>query len=416
MTFQFFNRVKLLPTKISTILVLSTTGSLLASIPLFSWPTPIYSSEFTGEKNSSLLTEKKAWELNTLKKRIIGRYENRIRSYSHPYKVFEYFATQTKHGRKYMTSNDLIRSLLPYIDISDEEQPDQLYRTLKAQSAVQFFKLADTDGDGLISLEEYLHFLSFATLPEHHFASHFSKLDLDQNGVLSKDEFVYFLDTLIQSDPYLKQALGHSQRHRLTVQSCHGLLDLFFGPHHPTLSKSEFLGFMKRLKWELLKLEFYQFQVIDDCISSKDFAYSLVSYMDPNNVVRFHQRIQGLQWDRTKERISFDEFLNMDKVAAAFQNSAENFPPRTVINKKDFKKTLDQITKISLTDTQIDIIYKVFGINEVEVDFRLLVDFGRHRQAKGLTSKIDVGLSSIFSNVSDTLRHIWMSILTSMSN
>jgi Ca2+-binding EF-hand superfamily protein len=37
---------------------------------------------------------------------------------------------------------------------------NQRYRRLKTYSAVQFFKLADTDGDGLISYREYMLFLA----------------------------------------------------------------------------------------------------------------------------------------------------------------------------------------------------------------------------------------------------------------
>ncbi len=41
-----------------------------------------------------------------------GRYENSLRAYSHPLKVFEYFASVNKGKKKFMTVDDFIRSLM----------------------------------------------------------------------------------------------------------------------------------------------------------------------------------------------------------------------------------------------------------------------------------------------------------------
>ena len=69
----------------------------------------------------------------------IGLYENRIRQFSHPLKVFNYFATVKKGEHMFMTAEDFIRSIIPFK--AHHNRPLQT-----APGVVEFFKLADTDG------------------------------------------------------------------------------------------------------------------------------------------------------------------------------------------------------------------------------------------------------------------------------
>jgi hypothetical protein len=54
-----------------------------------------------------------------MRQRIFFKYEKRIRELSSLEKVFEYFATQEEEGVKYMTKDDLARSLVPTYPPSD---------------------------------------------------------------------------------------------------------------------------------------------------------------------------------------------------------------------------------------------------------------------------------------------------------
>ena len=59
--------------------------------------------------------EQGRWEWQSLKAKWVGNYENRIRAFSHPLKVFQYFSSATdKHGEKAMTPMDFIISLVTY--------------------------------------------------------------------------------------------------------------------------------------------------------------------------------------------------------------------------------------------------------------------------------------------------------------
>jgi hypothetical protein len=144
----------------------------------------------------------------------------------------------------------------------------------------------------------------------------FNVLDKDGSGTLSKQEFANFITSETESDRSWFGSLGYRQQHDLSLNSCHGLMKLLFGEKGDRdLHFDEFMGLMKRLKLELLKLEFYQHQIRpqDDSISLKDFAYCMVSCTDLKNLKRLHARILGLP--HYEERLGFGQFVEFDKVA-----------------------------------------------------------------------------------------------------
>lgn len=72
-------------------------------------------------------------------------YENRIRAYSTPDKIFRYFATLKvigEHGdaEVYMTPQDFIRSITP-----NEKQPESEFPFLSATFIIDFFRLCGVD-------------------------------------------------------------------------------------------------------------------------------------------------------------------------------------------------------------------------------------------------------------------------------
>ncbi|KAJ1559510.1 Eukaryotic translation initiation factor 6, partial [Cladochytrium tenue] len=112
----------------------------------------------------------------------LGEYENKLRAFSHPFKVFSYFASKVKisgdfsmrmhllqqhNGVPYMTIYDLIRSLVPYRSFyeADVPPPPGFERQARVPSAEAFFSLADSNGDGLISFSEYVAFLTLLSTP-----------------------------------------------------------------------------------------------------------------------------------------------------------------------------------------------------------------------------------------------------------
>jgi hypothetical protein len=59
-------------------------------------------------------------------------------------------------------------------------------------------------------------------------------------------------------------------------------------------------------------MEFYQFEVTDGTISLADFGKSIVSHSSPRIITKLLDRAD--RFERTDERISFEQFVNFDKM------------------------------------------------------------------------------------------------------
>ncbi|KNE67532.1 hypothetical protein AMAG_11987 [Allomyces macrogynus ATCC 38327] len=360
------------------------------------------------------------------KRRRIGHYENRVRAYSHPFKVFQYFASTSKGGTDYMTADDFIASLLPFRDVPDHERPDPAYRRLKTSSAAQFLKLADLDGDGLISFSEYMLFLTLLQIPDHHIDMAFSALDTDGNGQLSQSEFLQFLHA--ESQPTrrpLFARFGRQEQAKITFASCHGLTRLLFGARgDQLLSRDAFRGFLQRLRHEVLKLEFFQYAVDEtDCIGVKDMAYALVSYADWRKVEELQMRIARMP--TSTERVSLDQFRTMDTLikhldevelalhvikswsAASAAADTKTSAPLAMLEmtKGELSKAIHAGTSLQVPDAHLDILFTLFDENgNGKIDFRTFSETLKPRIHKGLDTPRDFGFVRFLEHLRDCTR------------
>lgn len=103
-------------------------------------------------------------------------YENRIRAFSAPEKVFALFASKVHDGDAHMTSHDFLRALHPKRAGAAKSSPRQ------RAAAKRLFQLVDLNGDGLISFHEYLFFMTMLSLPPSRFTVAFDMFDVDGSG------------------------------------------------------------------------------------------------------------------------------------------------------------------------------------------------------------------------------------------
>ncbi|KAI8922498.1 hypothetical protein DFJ77DRAFT_446851 [Powellomyces hirtus] len=332
----------------------------------------------------------------------IGAYENRIRAFSHPLKVFHYFASARKHGQSYMTTQDFIRSLIPYRSYHTESSATSSSRVPSAEA---FFSLADTDGDGLISFSEYMIFLCLLGTPEFHWKISFKLFDVNGDGTVSKDEFEKIMIHHATSMG-VGSRLGTQERTQVDVAHS-GIYKLFFGHKgEKSMVYDEFIDFMRRLHLEVLKLEFHQFNVdpATETISMKEFALSLINYAPAKTLPKLIARADALP--TYPERVSFGQFYEFDQMvrtrlhdlglAYRLYNSMESG-----LDRADFKRVVKAVTKTDLTPGQVDVIYAMFDINGdgyLNVnEFYDQVMKGRH--ARGLDTAREIGMAAFFSNV-----------------
>lgn len=133
--------------------------------------------------------------------RKIIEYENRIRQYSTPDKIFRYFATYKvtdDKGRSdiLMTPEDFLRSITPGV-----KQPENLgldrYLTLNSGSVASRTNLGVDEesifhqlgAGGLISFSDYIFLLTVLSTSRRHFEIAFKMFDLNGDGNVDAKEF-----------------------------------------------------------------------------------------------------------------------------------------------------------------------------------------------------------------------------------
>jgi hypothetical protein len=137
--------------------------------------------------------------------RIRGSYENKIRFFSPPEKIFETFAHgKDKDGDLVMSYQDFFRALTPYnfTEIKDTKEYFEKYHP------EDVLKVADTNNDGVISFPEFMCFITILQLPEGFLEKEFRKLDDPAKG-MSKEIFSRNLNRLRS-----KTAMGHKQTNK----------------------------------------------------------------------------------------------------------------------------------------------------------------------------------------------------------
>ncbi|KAL6226225.1 hypothetical protein ACLB2K_000188 [Fragaria x ananassa] len=205
-----------------------------------------YWSSSSSDRNPSVCfadaKEEAAWQIedaeqvkslfsNTFRRKKFFTYEKKLRERSTHEKIFNYFASvKTSSGECFMTPGDLMRAVVPVFppydsnrvregSLQGENDPGELQC-----APSKFFMLFDTDGDGLISFQEYIFFVTLLSIPETSFTVAFKMFDLDDSGDIDKEEFNRVMELMRSHNNKTKD--GH--RVRVGVEEG-GILEYFFG-------------------------------------------------------------------------------------------------------------------------------------------------------------------------------------------
>ncbi|XP_034632747.1 calcium uptake protein 1, mitochondrial [Trachemys scripta elegans] len=227
--------------------------------------------------------EKKKKQRSGFRDRKVMEYENRIRAYSTPDKIFRYFATLKvihEHGESevFMTPQDFVRSITP-----NEKQPEHLgldqfvvkrYDGKTEKLSQEREKFADEDsifytlGEcGLISFSDYIFLTTVLSTPQRNFEIAFKMFDLNGDGEVDMEEFEQ-VQSIIRS----QTSMGMRHRDRSTTGNTlktgfnSALTTYFFGSDlKGKLTISNFLEFQRKLQHDVLKLELHT------CFESEGF-------------------------------------------------------------------------------------------------------------------------------------------------
>ncbi|KAM5320820.1 calcium uptake protein 1, mitochondrial isoform 2-T2 [Glossophaga mutica] len=238
--------------------------------------------------------EEKKKKRSGFRDRKVMEYENRIRAYSTPDKIFRYFATLkviSEHGESevFMTPQDFVRSITP-----NEKQPEHLgldqyiiKRFDGKKIAQEREKFADegsifyTLGEcGLISFSDYIFLTTVLSTPQRNFEIAFKMFDLNGDGEVDMEEFEQ-VQSIIRS----QTSMGMRHRDRSTTGNtlksglCSALTTYFFGADlKGKLTIKNFLEFQRKLQHDVLKLEFERHDPVDGRITERQFGGMLLAY------------------------------------------------------------------------------------------------------------------------------------------
>ncbi|XP_039950743.1 calcium uptake protein 1 homolog, mitochondrial isoform X5 [Bactrocera tryoni] len=347
------------------------------------------------------------------RERKIIEYENRIRAYSTPDKIFRYFATvrltTATSTEVCMTPDDFLRSIYPGmmqpeglgLDQYRRYDPKDVAECLKLHLAKDsiFYKLGSF---GLITFSDYIFLLTVLSTSRRHFEIAFQMFDLNGDGDVDSEEFEMVADLVRQQSTIGIRhrdhaATGNTFKPMKGVNSA--LTHYFFGPNlDQKLTIQKFIQFQAQLQREILTLEFERKTPNSEgLITEVDFAELLVAYAGYSHKKKSRKlkRVKRKFKDNNlgiskKDYLDFFHFLNnindVDTALTFYHIAGASIDQATL---KHVAKT---VAMVDLRDHVIDVIFTIFDEdNDNQLSNREFVAVMKNRLQRGLEKSKDTG-------------------------
>ncbi|XP_061766480.1 calcium uptake protein 1, mitochondrial isoform X2 [Nerophis ophidion] len=349
--------------------------------------------------------------------RKVMEYENRIRAYSTPDKIFRYFATLKiigEHGdtEVYMTPQDFIRSITP-----NEKQPENLgldqfivKRYDGKKIAQERERFADEDsifyslGEcGLISFSDYIFLTTVLSTPQRNFEIAFKMFDLNGDGEVDLEEFEQ-VQSIIRS----QTSMGMRHRDRSTTGNTlktagcsSALTTYFFGEDlKGKLTIGSFLEFQRKLQHDVLKLEFERNDPVDGRISERQFGGMLLAYSGVQSrklkqmqkgLKKMFKDAQGITFEEVENFFTFLKNVNDVDTALSFYHMAG-----ASIDKVTMKQVARTVAKVELSDHVCDVVFALFDCDgNGELSNKEFIAIMKQRLMRGLEKPKDMGFTRL---------------------
>ncbi|KAK9847854.1 hypothetical protein WJX84_012039 [Apatococcus fuscideae] len=342
----------------------------------------LHESEALAEEESaeSQPQKSKGWNLlsDSTRRRTFFKYEKRIRDLSPPDKVFDYFASQEREGgSKAMKPADLLCALVSVYPpdlsactrtgkLAGEQPASKGAPNQKLQS--DFFRTVDSDGDGLLSFQEYMMIITLLSIPEQHVATAFQMMDLDDSGFIDFEEFQRVC-TSIRSPSRPSKFLRTGMKLQ-SEQGLSGIYATFFGQDgSQKLSLDRLQRFLNRLHLELVHLEFsFYDENKTGFMTGKDFARSVVAGADVKLIDPLLNKVDELEERLASYQVSeeqFEMFVKLERELQRLEVAIELYNRiADKFDRSDLQRACRMITGHRMDPELIDIIFHMFDTNQ----------------------------------------------------
>ncbi|TGZ55944.1 Uncharacterized protein DBV15_08016, partial [Temnothorax longispinosus] len=351
-------------------------------------------------------------------------YENRMRHYSTPDKVFRYFATLQVTSNDihevFMTPDDFLRSMTPGVKQPDGLGLDQYKRydpknihtklELELDEDSIFYKLGSA---GLITFSDYIFLLTVLSTSRRHFEIAFRMFDFNGDGDVDSEEFGK-VATLIRQ----QTSIGTRHRDHATTGSTFkgvnsALTTYFFGPQmNQKLTIEKFLDFQQQLQREILSLEFERRNPDEHGnITETDFTELLLAYAGypAKKKAKMLKRVKKTFKEDPKgiskeEYLKFFHFLNnindVDTALTFYHIAGASIDQATL---KHVAKT---VAHVDLSDHIIQVVYTIFDENmDGQLSNREFVAVMKNRVLRGLEKPKDTGFVKLIQSLIKCAKH-----------
>ncbi|XP_023219665.1 calcium uptake protein 1 homolog, mitochondrial-like [Centruroides sculpturatus] len=365
----------------------------------------------------------------------IIEYENRIRAYSTPDKIFRYFATlrvYNEHGYSeiFMTPEDFLRSLTPGVKQPEGLGLDQFKRidiksdtpsrrftsetghyseTSKTHSLVQnedsiFYKLGTA---GLIGFSEYIFLLTILSASKRHFEIAFRMFDLNGDGNVDYEEFEKVQRIIRNQTSVGMRHRDHANTGNIYKGFSSALATYFFGVNlDEKLTIENFLLFQEQLQKEILTLEFRRKEPNEEGkIREIDFADLLLTYagMPEKRKLKMLKRVKKAFKQSTKG-ISLDDYLRffhfLNNIADVDTALTFYHIAGASIDEATLKHVAKTVAHVDLRDHVIDVVFSLFDENmDGQLSNKEFVAVMKEQLQRGLEKPKDTGFVKLMDSI-----------------
>lgn len=342
-------------------------------------------------------------------------YENRIRSFSTPDKIFRYFASYKlvthsgSPGEILMTPQDFLRSITPGLKQPDGVGLDQ-YKKYNPQLSMEeetelelphdsiFRKLSSR---GLISFSDYIFLLTMLATSRRQFEIAFRMFDLNGDGDVDAEEFSQVQNIIRAGTSWGK---AHKDHHKNSYNTS-AIMSYFFGEKMDgKLTIQQFLDFQTELQNEILRLEFTRKEPgPDGTISEKQLAELLLAYAEypPRKKAVVMKRVKRM-FKEDSAGVTLMDYKNIFSVLVHIEDIDKALTFHHLAGSPVGPDTLHHVAQVCAgVDLSPHIVQVMFTIFDEDGDGALskqeFITVMRNKLKRGLEKPKDTGISNMLS-------------------